>query len=191
MVLAAPMLTAQNRVGLNIYAGSAFPTDEEPNSDALYGGGASLKYFVDEDHLALGGGLGYYGRSSSGSFAGIDYELSTYVVPVHLLAEYYVGESDNVIRPYLGGDLGLYMFGVSGSVGQANFEPDAESYFGVAPKFGLQLNLAEQLGAFGEFGYNVVFDKEDDSDNGSPTNADFEDVATKFFSFHIGAALRF
>lgn len=191
IVLAAPMMSAQNRLGLNVFAGSAFPTDDEPNSDAYYGGGASLKYFLDEDHLAVGGGVRYYARSSEGTFLGVDYNLSSYVMPVHVMAEYYFSESESMARPYVGSDIGVYMFGVSGSVEDADFEPDPESFFGVTPKLGLQLNIGEQLGAFGEFGYNVVFDKQDESGDGSPANADFQDVATEFFSLHIGAALRF
>lgn len=191
VICAAPMLLGQDRRGLNVFFGSVFPTADEPNSDALHGGGANVKYFVIKDRLALGGGIQYYGRTSAGTFFGADYELSTYVLPIHTLAEYYFSKSDNMLRPYLGADIGVYMFGVSGAINGAEFEPDPDLYFGLAPKIGIQLNISQQLGAFGELGYNIVFNKEDQSGGGLPDNADFENVATEFFALHLGIALRF
>lgn len=192
LVFAVQVLTAQNRLGLDVYAGSAFPTDEEPNSDAMYGVGANFKYFTDdEDHLAVGAGLGYYAKSYDGTFIGVDYDLTSYVLPVYGLVEYHFGEPATMVRPYVGADVGVYTFGVSGTLGEADFEPDAESFFGVAPKAGVKLNVGEQVGIFGEVDYNAVFGKEDPSGDASPTNADFENVSTEFFSVNVGAGFRF
>lgn len=181
---------AQNNLGLSIYGGSAIPTDDDvDNDDVFHGGGVNLRYFMDSGHVAIGAGVRYYGKRWENET--FDASVTANVVPVVGMVEYYFADSKAPARPYIGAEVGVYNFSATTEVIGFENTTEPSSHFGVAPKAGVEIGIGEQLGIFGELGYNIVFDKEDNDEGGSPENADFDDVATKFVNAHLGVALRF
>jgi outer membrane protein W len=160
--------------------GSYFVPDAK-GADGKFGAGVQAKVFLGQQ-FAIGAGVKSIGEKSSGT----GYEFTNSIVPVTGMAEYYF--STGAIRPYLGAEAGVFFSTLKSEILGVTTK-NTTSNFGVAPKFGLAIPIGN-LGIFAEGSYNFIFDKEDASGNGSPTNANF-DSSSKFFMVNAGLTFGF
>lgn len=139
-------------------------------SDGLWGGGATLRYFVNPK-LAIGLNGRYFTKSNSASFpfdpatggnGSGSVKASANILMVTGQAEYFFSES--ALRPYVGIEAGLYRAAAtleitSGS--QTTKASDSDSKFGVAPKIGLQYAISPAFGVNADAGYHIIFTEGD------------------------------
>lgn len=108
------------------------------------------KYFLQEN-MAVGLNLGY------SKFGSEVENFSSSMVPITGLFEYHLGSpGEGKVRPYVGGDAGLYSFGAKGKIMGIEYS-DSELYFGIAPTAGVTYELSELLSLCGNLKYNIVF----------------------------------
>ena len=112
-----------------------------PNAGTQYGLGAQAKIKIS-NRVAVGGTLRGWLKNEttlgSGSSAVVTGDAMSNLAG---MLEIYLGSK--VFQPYIGTDAGLYFTNVkvSGSSGGSNVNTDnKKTYFGVAPKFGIQFN---------------------------------------------------
>jgi outer membrane protein W len=82
----------------------------------------------------VGANIGYYAKSNE--VLGI--KIRIFVMPITALFEY--SFSDNDFSHYLGGDMGIYRFGIS-----KDGNTSANGYFGFAPVVGFDYKLSDHL----------------------------------------------
>lgn len=104
------------------------------------------------------------------------------------MLEYYFGQ--NKIRPYIGADAGAYftnsVLQIKDNGNTSYDESDRKTYFGIAPKIGLGMDVTGPIGFFAQIQYNALFGNARDLQSGG-----FQTKAIdKFWSFDVGAYLR-
>ena len=164
MIVLSMMATAgYAQIQLGLQAGPQFPLgDFSSGYNTGMGLNASARYMVTDD-VAAGLNIGYNHFKT-------DYDdFSCSLMPITLFADYTL--STNVIRPYLGFDLGLYNFSWKWKFG-STVSRDSELHFGIAPKAGIGYALNDNMELTGEFKWNYVM-----GDNGNDID---------WFGFNVG-----
>ncbi|UHG89796.1 outer membrane beta-barrel protein [Spirosoma oryzicola] len=133
-------------------------------SDGLWGGGATLRYFI-KPNLAVGLNGRYFTTSNSANFAidpgaGVNgsVKASGNILMVTGQAEYFF--STSALRPYVGLEAGLYRAAATFEItnGYQTFKAsNSANNFGTAPKVGLQYALSPSLGLNADAGYHLIF----------------------------------
>ena len=138
-----------NNAGAQISVGATFgPNFFTGNSNI--GFTLSGKYQVQEKMIA-GLNLGY---SSMGSFnLGYLNSTSFSLIPISGLFEYHFGGEK--IKPYVGGDLGLYTYRVSSKVNEIKTSY-SNTYLGIAPTAGALYDINDKLSLCANFKYNII-----------------------------------
>ena len=108
------------------------------------------KYSLSEN-MAVGASVGY------SSFGTESENFSFGVIPITGLFEYSFGSG--VFKPYLGSDLGLYMFRTKVTF-FGNSSSSSDTYFGFAPTGGVMYEISNNLSICGNLKYNMVFAKD-------------------------------
>ncbi len=147
--------SASAQIGIGGTVGLTLPMGDFGNGlKTGFGFNAIGKYNLS-DNMAIGASVGY---SSFGT--GSD-NLSFGVIPITGLFEYSFG--DGAFKPYLGADLGLYMFRAKITY-LGNSSSTSETYFGFAPTAGILYDLSDNLSFCANAKYNFVM-----SDNSNST----------------------
>ncbi|MGZ8536278.1 MAG: hypothetical protein ACXWV4_12145 [Flavitalea sp.] len=181
-----------------ILGGSASLLSNDGNSQI--GGGVQLK-FMFGDRLAIGGTIRAYPKNFEEEIVNIGGSTGTLrsanaVVPVAGMIEYYLGKNNN-FQPYLGTDVGLYFnknfteFD-SGNTTIVNQE-NSKTYFGIAPKGGMQIKLGGLFAIFGQAQYHFLFGSGDPDKITVPGfgGASIETKPSdKFWTFDVGILMR-
>lgn len=132
--------------------------------DGSWGGGAALKYFTNS-HMAVGLNGRYFTNTRSrdyGSYSGNDR-----ITAIALTGQVECFLTETVLQPYVGIEAGLYISKfnseLSGSLNQTvSF---SNTYFGLAPKIGVQYSITPIVGLNIEGGYHIIFDGNDPSNS--------------------------
>ncbi|PKK35728.1 hypothetical protein BWI96_15600 [Siphonobacter sp. SORGH_AS_0500] len=103
------------------------------------------------------------------------YTVKERLIPFTPKIEYFF--IDGPLRPYVGLKAGLYLASVS-----VNKQSESESFFGFAPKMGVQYKLPQNLAVFLEGDYNLLLNKKGARDLGGDT------FGSKFIQFNLGIA---
>lgn len=181
-----------------ILGGSASLLSNDGNSQ--FGGGVQLKFMLG-DRLAIGGTVRAYPKNFEEEIINVGGTTGTLrsgnaVVPVLGMIEYYLGKNNN-FQPYLGTDAGLYFnknfteFD-SGNTTVINQE-NSKTFFGIAPKGGLQIKLGGLFAIFGQAQYHFLFGSGDPDKITVPGfgGASIETrPSDKFWTFDAGILLR-
>lgn len=181
-----------------ILGGSASLLSNDGNSQ--WGGGVQLKFMIAE-RLAIGGTVRAYPKNFAEENVNIGGTPSTVrsgnaVVPVAGMIEYYLGKNNN-FQPYLGTDAGLYFNKNFTEISSGNTtvvnQETSKSYFGIAPKGGLQIKLGGLFAIFGQAQYHFLFGSGDPDKITVPGfgGASIETKPSdKFWTFDAGILLR-
>jgi len=165
---------AQFSVGLQ---GGIAKSDLE-DSKTIAGGGVNLRVFASPN-FAIGVAGKIYSDGTDYRVAGQTLSYTGNLVPVTGTLDYYFGTG--VIRPYVGGDAGVYFSKYDAKFnGEKIAESKKHSNFGAAPRVGVIFALNDNIGLQVEGIYHFIFGNKDNSANaGNVGNADFE--STKQF----------
>ncbi len=146
--LLATKANAQIQLGLS---GNHFSGTENGAkfSDGYWGGGVTGRYFI-VPKFAVGLNGRYFARSESG--------LTINLIPITGQAEFFFTEGK--VRPYVGAETGVYIVKAKVSAGGFNGS-SSESFFGAAPKAGIQFMFTDKIGLDLNAGYHLIFPKED------------------------------
>lgn len=153
------------------------------DSKTVAGGGVNLRVFASPQ-FAIGVAGKIYADGSDYRVAGQTLTSTGTLMPVTGTLDYFF--TDGVIRPYIGGDAGVYFSKYKAKWnGETVVESSTRSNFGTAPRAGIVF-------AFGNVGiqvegiYHFVFgNKNHESNTGSPNNIDFESTS-KFGGVNVG-----
>jgi hypothetical protein len=116
------------------------------------------KYMLNEN-LALGVDVGW-ARFGVEDIGIEDVEASGQFIPVTALVEYHFNTSGKV-KPYVGADLGLYVFKIKAKSGGVSAST-SDSYFGLAPIVGIDCTINSTLDFIANLKYNYVVVEGDD-----------------------------
>ncbi len=167
-------LSVWAQLKLELEPGVAIPFGTLNNQvNPAFGGQLELKYLLT-DRFALGLSAGFYPFRGSETFAGFDrFEINA--TPVLIQSDYYFNDLDEGVIPYLGLGIGLYRLGNRQEfANQVNVI--GESYFGLAPKLGLAVQLSDDVAFLGSLRYHYFV-------------TDLESLS--FLSIHLGLSLTF
>jgi outer membrane protein W len=142
--LSATQASAQIQLG---FSGNHYSSTENGAkfSDGLWGGGVTVRYFV-QPKVALGLNARYFTRSESG--------ISATFIPVTAQLDYFFTEG--TVRPYVGLEGGAYVS--RAKIDFAGYQQSAsKTYLGAAPKVGLQFMFSQTVGLDVNAGYHLVF----------------------------------
>ena len=146
---------AQAQINIGATVGLTLPMGDFGNGlNTGFGFNAIGKYSLS-NNMAVGVSVGY------SSFGTGSENLSYGVIPITGLFEYSFGSG--AFKPYLGADLGLYMFRSKLSytfLGTTTSNTDTKSYFGFAPTGGVMYEISKNLSICGNLKYNMVFAKD-------------------------------
>jgi hypothetical protein len=141
LILAITMVIASSASAQLIFGGQASYLSGSPNAGSQFGMGAQAKIKVG-NRVAVGGTLrGWLKKESTIGTGGMTVVAGDAMSNLAGMLEIYLSKS--AIQPYIGTDAGLYFTNIKTSVssngGSVNQE-NKKTYFGVAPKFGIQFN---------------------------------------------------
>lgn len=153
------------------------------DSKTIAGGGVNLRVFASPQ-FAIGVAGKIYADGSDYRVAGQTLSSTGTLMPVTGTLDYFF--TDGVIRPYIGGDAGVYFSKYKAKWnGETVLESSTRSNFGTAPRAGIVFAFGN-LGIQVEGIYHFVFgNKNHASDTGSPNNIDFESTS-KFGGVNVG-----
>lgn len=164
---------AQLQVG--VHGAYAIPTPKEEGVKNSFGGGIQARYFISPN-LAAGLEASLLSSKYTQDYGWLgSYTYKSRSIPITPKIEYFF--MDGPLRPYAGLKAGLYLANVS-----AEGESESESFFGFAPKVGLQYKLPQNLAVFLEGDYNFVLSKKAARDLGADT------FGSKFVQLNLGLA---
>ena len=115
------------------------------------------KYMLNEN-LAVGVDIGW-ARFGTEDLDYEDVEASGQFIPLTALAEYHFGTGK--VKPFVGADLGLYIFKVKAKY-QGISASTSESYFGFAPLAGIEYDIKDNLAFTANLKYNYILIEDDD-----------------------------
>ena len=153
------------------------------NSKTVAGGGVNLRGFLSPN-FAIGVAGKIYADGTDYTVAGQTLSFTGTVVPVTGTLDYYF--TQGVIRPYIGGDAGMYFSKYNAKYnGNTIAESSKHSNFGTAPRLGVVF-------AFGNVGlqiegiYHFIYgNKNNSGQTGSADNVDFESTS-QFGGVNVG-----
>jgi len=153
------------------------------NSKTIAGGGVNLRGFLSPN-FAIGVAGKIYADGTDYTVAGQTLSFTGTVVPVTGTLDYYF--TQGVIRPYIGGDAGMYFSKYNAKYnGNTIAESSKHSNFGTAPRLGVVF-------AFGNVGlqiegiYHFIYgNKNNSGQTGSADNVDFESTS-QFGGVNVG-----
>jgi opacity protein-like surface antigen len=123
-----------------------------------FGFNVAGKYMLS-DNFDLGLNIGW-ARFGVEDVGVEDVTASGQFIPVTALAEYHFNSSGKV-KPYIGADMGLYVFKVKAKSGGYTAST-SDSYFGLAPVVGIEYEMKENLALAANLKYNYVIIEGDD-----------------------------
>ncbi|OLY93310.1 hypothetical protein SAMN05444008_107111 [Cnuella takakiae] len=191
LLLAAPAAFGQLMLG----GQASYLTGDDQN---LWGGGAQIKLLVGQ-RIAIGATVRSYPKSYDerpigGTNPGTIRTANT-ITPVLGTLEYYFGK-DNGIQPYIGADAGLYLHRVFTEINSGNTlvldTDEGQTYFGIAPKFGLLFKTGALIAPFVQAQYHANFGSGEGDDITVPgiTNPIKTEIANSFATFDAGIIIR-
>ena len=151
-------LNSQAQINVGATVGAQLPMGNFGDAyNTGFGFNLSGKYMLN-DNMAVGLNLGYnaFGSEIEG--------FKSSMMPITALFEYQFG--DGPFKPYVGADLGLYIFGYKIEMtimGQTIKESGSDMYFGFAPVAGVLYGLSDNLSLNGNLKYNFVMSEGDAS----------------------------
>lgn len=160
LVMLAGLLTTKANAQIQLgVSGNHFSGTENGAkfSDGYWGGGVTGRYFITPK-FAVGLNGRYFTKTASESFGGVTIKAKARVITATGQTEYFFTEGS--FRPYLGAEVGLYNIGATVEVAGGS-ESDSESFFGAAPKVGIQFMFTDKIGLDLNAGYHLIFPKED------------------------------
>jgi outer membrane protein W len=182
---------AQANAQLMLSASGAYLKSAD-NSDAKgqWGGGLAVKYLI-ADKFGIGATVkGFARNTATNTYGEITVKSGDVIVPALITLDYRFGQSENV-KPYIGLDGGAYftstVLDVSSSTSTTNSTTNRKTYFGVAPKIGIEAG-ATWIGVFAQVQYNATFGSGDSQNVTVPgvnTSADVKPTG-KFWTFEAG-----
>jgi len=147
VIISFVTFSASAQIGIGGTVGLTLPMGDFGNGlNTGFGFNAIGKYILPNS-MAVGVSVGYssFGTSSE--------SFSFGVIPITGIIEYYFGEG--AFRPYLGSDLGLYMFRSKVTfLGSSSSSTD--TYFGIAPTGGVSYDISDNLSLCANAKYNFV-----------------------------------
>lgn len=168
------------------------------DDQSLWGGGVQIKALLGK-RVAIGGTIRSYPKSYSertiGGTTPTTIRTANTITPVLGTLEYYFGK-DNGIQPYIGADVGLYLHRLFTQINSGNTlvldTDDGQTYFGVAPKFGLLFKTGGLIAPFVQAQYHANFGSGEGDDITIPgVNTPIRTkVANSFATFDAGIILR-
>lgn len=168
-------------------AHGSYLTGTQSELNNQWGGGLQVKGKVG-NRLAVGGTVrSYFKNLSETPVSGGTIRQGNNVTNLSGMLEYYFGKK---VQPYIGADAGLYFTsyfiqGNSGSTGAIDIQ-DKNTYFGAAPKFGIQFNIGA-ISPFVQGQYHFLFGGGDEVTipgiGGTPIDAQTMD---KFWTLDFG-----
>ena len=157
---------------LGIQTGLAKPNEED--AEIISGGGLNLRYFTSKQ-MAFGVAAKIYGDKAETDVLGQSLRLTEKLIPVTATFDYYL--LTGLIRPYVGGDAGVYFTRFRARVDGSTVSATRRGNPGVAPRVGV-------LFAVGRFGiqvegiYNFVFgNRNHGTYNGQVVNMEFKSTS--------------
>ena len=117
---------AQSSIGVNLGLYNSL----EEGADSQFGFNLAGKLAIS-DQIRVGANIGYY-------FKSYEFGGRSFTMPITGLFEYSFNDED--FSPYAGIDLGIYRFGFS-----YDGNSDSQGYFGLAPVFGFNFSVADNL----------------------------------------------
>ncbi|MGF7215692.1 outer membrane protein W [Spirosoma lacussanchae] len=156
---------AQAQIQLNLTGNYLAPVESGSSfSDGLWGGGATGRYFLNQN-LAVGLNARYFTRreSASGSGGGITATATANfnILQVTGQAEYFFSEAAYPLRPYAGLEAGMYRsaykLDLTTNAGVGGTDSDNVTNFGIAPKAGVQYAITSALGVNFDAGLHLIF----------------------------------
>jgi opacity protein-like surface antigen len=155
VIISFVTFSASAQIGIGGTVGLTLPMGDFGNGlNTGFGFNAIGKYSLS-NNMAVGISLGY------SSFGTGSENLSYGVIPITGLFEYSFGSG--AFKPYLGTDLGLYMFRSKFSytlLGTTTSNTNTDTYFGFAPTGGVMYEISNNLSICGNLKYNMVFAKD-------------------------------
>ncbi|GAB2771011.1 hypothetical protein GCM10027275_12160 [Rhabdobacter roseus] len=173
--------SAMAQLSLGLQGGIAKSNIEDANT--IYGGGANLRVFLGPQ-FAIGIAGKIYADGKNYRLLGQDLDYVSTLMPVTGTLDFFL--TDGAIRPYIGGDAGVYFSKARASFnGNTILDPDRRSNFGAAPRAGILFDLG-QVGIQVEGIYHFVFANENRRANvGTADNIDFESTS-RFGGINVG-----
>ncbi|HEV7349703.1 hypothetical protein [Telluribacter sp.] len=173
--------SASAQFSLGVQGGIAKSNLTQANN--LYGGGVNLRIFPAE-HFAVGVAAKTYTDGKDYVVAGQTLSHSGRLTPVTATLDLFL--SDGLVRPYLGGDAGMYFSKYDTRFnGNRIAETTRRNHLGAAPRAGIILvtgNVGIQL----EGVYHFVFGNKNNSTQvGTADNVNFESTS-KFYGVNLG-----
>ena len=154
------------------------------NAKSVSGGGINLRVFASPN-LAIGVAVKLYADGSTYGLGNNQYKTTGALMPVTGTLDYYF--ATGVIRPYIGGDAGVYLsnYDVAHN-GKTIYTSDKSSNFGAAPRAGIVFALGKNVGIQIEGIYHYIFsNKNHELTTGDLGNIDFKSTS-RFYGFNVG-----
>lgn len=170
------------QISLGFQGGSG--KSNRDNAKTIAGGGINLRVFVSPN-LALGAAAKLYADGNTYGTGNDQYKTTGALMPLTGTVDYYF--ATGIVRPYIGGDAGVYLSNYDITHNGKNiYTSDKSSNFGAAPKAGIVFTLGKTVGIQVEGIYHYLFSNKDHqlttSDLG---NIDFKSTS-RFYGFNVG-----
>jgi outer membrane protein W len=128
-------------------------------TDGMWGGGITVQYYV-KPRFAVGLTTRYFTDSRSFGTGSYSTEYQTKALLVSGQIDYFLTQTR--LQPYIGVEAGLYKtretYSVNGSPRKVSSPFARDTYFGYAPKAGLQYALTPTFGLKVDAGYHFLID---------------------------------
>jgi hypothetical protein len=152
------------------------------------GGTVEARYFISEN-ISIGGNLGYYSfteKSSTELLKSSDNKATFSFMPLLGNVSYFLSEEG--FKPYVAGNLGLYMWKEKVTYDVLGEWEESGSDLGAAPEVGFFMGITDKLELTANARYNVIFTGS--GDGGDEKSSDGGSNMT-FISINAGIALSF
>ncbi|MCB0270355.1 MAG: hypothetical protein KDH95_19520 [Calditrichaeota bacterium] len=128
----------------------ALPSGNLSNVAGTGIGGIGTLLYEFDDNLVFSGSVGFISMgskevASSVFFSELNWDYSYKIIPITTGARYYLKPEGEGLRPYVGGDIGYYIYSVSveDANGVSVGSVSGTSNFGIAPAVGFQMGILD------------------------------------------------